>query len=150
MTESMRSCIKGLILSLFGSPLPAAPSREPVAYLYNGVRLPGLPEWDREMYPYVMMADMTKSGVHDAIYCYFLSSKDGQITDPDTLLGFVYSSKINYGICVFEKTQPEDGWSDFNDKRSATFGVPFWANFEVLNADGSVYLAASEPVPVYE
>ena len=25
-----------------------------------------------------------------------------------------------------------------------------WANFDVINADGSVFLHASEPVPVYE
>ena len=43
MTEKMRSSVMGLILGQFSSPLPMA-QKEPVAYLYNGVRLPKLPE----------------------------------------------------------------------------------------------------------
>jgi hypothetical protein len=32
--------------------------KTPIAYLYNGVQLPPLPEWDREKYPYaVIVAD---------------------------------------------------------------------------------------------
>ena len=45
MNGKMRSSVMGLILSLFSSPLPEV-QKEPVAYLYNGVRLPALPEWD--------------------------------------------------------------------------------------------------------
>ena len=31
---------------------------------------------------------------------------------------------------------------------TATFGDILWSNFDVLNEDGSVYLAASDPIPV--
>ena len=55
MTEKMRSSVMGLILSLFSSPLPEV-QKQPVAYLYNGVRLPKLPEWDRETYPYATIS----------------------------------------------------------------------------------------------
>lgn len=124
--------------------------RQPIAYSYNGVILPALPEWDREAYPYIMMADMSKSGVHDAIYLYMLSSADGRITDPSNLLGYRYDGEISCYISVYEKTAPHDGWSRPSKKFTYAFGVPFWSNFDVLNADGSVYLAASEPIPVYE
>ena len=29
--------------------------KTPVAYLYNGVRLPGLPEWDKTVYPFAVI-----------------------------------------------------------------------------------------------
>ena len=69
-------------------------------FLYNGVKLPALPEWDKEKYPYAAMN-----------------------------LG------ANYGVLYLLD--------------NALMAKQFqWANFDILNEDGTLYLAASDPVPV--
>ena len=63
MTDKMRDFVKGLALGLTGAPLPYTGTAEPVAYLYNGYRLPPLPNRDKAQYPYATIdstATMTK------------------------------------------------------------------------------------------
>lgn len=107
--------------------------RVPVAYLYNGVRLPGLPEWDKEMYPFAYI------GRNSSGTCYLwcddevkIASVDGQILFLSAL-GFV----------------AKDG--KWESSTAAGVGATIvWSNVDVYDVDGTLYLTASEPVPVYE
>ena len=141
MTENMRSCIKGLILSLFGSPLPAAPSREPVAYLYNGVRLPGLPEWDKETYPDVIILKNYNLIIAEKPFYFGRNSANPHWLGTDG----------NFQFFIYKTDGWEEG-SKLPPGEIATGNAPgdiIWANHDILNADGTIYLTASEPVPVY-
>lgn len=119
--------------------------RVPVAYLYNGVRLPGLPP-------------------RDAKYRY------GYISNGFAGIGrcYVYAETITYGVNengyysvivpagagvtgLYTNGQWETPTVIAEDKSiTVPNGSWLWANFDVLNEDGTVYLAASDPIPVYE
>lgn len=120
--------------------------REPVAYLYNGVRLPKLPEWDKEAYPYAVIYK-NNLGKYKLLCSAnrIIESIDGtgqatgyfQIPDGDWL-----------------RTGYSDGiWGDFaqhSGQELLTLYTLIWTNTDIHYADGTVYLAYSEPVPVYE
>lgn len=136
-----RSYAAGYLLNLAGKPLPLSTKREPVAYLYNGVRLPKLPEWDREMYPY---ASITRSGEK----YFFRAYGEPLMTKEDSpYLEFEDGEAI---VVIYELQ--DDLWF-FHGESSSTGGMRqplVWTGFDVLNEDGSVYFAASDPNPVYE
>jgi hypothetical protein len=158
MTEKMKSFVKGILLGLCGHPLPQG---EPVAYLYNGVRLPKLPEWDKEAYPYayidfhsIYMEDLNEYPAFQAPYvncCYIFSEKPYVYYDPNHVSGhpiYHIQNKLPYLVTA---TDPITGeWREIvsateNPNRSAD-----WANYDVTADDGTIIQAASEPVPVYE
>lgn len=157
MTEKMRSCVMGLILGQFSSPLPMA-QKEPVAYLYNGVRLPKLPERDREKYPFAVVMQEVSSSI------YFAQAIAAPLYTEETvsLAGkslFQLAYEQRYLLkSVIDETGTWKNWYElpntyFNGRLEydgATENVLVWTNHDILNEDGSVYLAASEPIPVYE
>lgn len=140
---------RGMIVSMALKALPVR-KKSPIAYLYNGVRLPALPEWDREAYPY---AAICSSGInsyylrllrHDA---YYETDRWGEfhlVSSPALTSNYLKSS----------------GWSDFREDSgayispetpSATVGVgTIWTNFDLLNEDETVFMEATDPIPVYE
>ena len=136
MNGKMRSSVMGLILGQFSSPLPEV-QKEPVAYLYNGVRLPKLPEWDKETYPYAYILD--------AESVYYLSLRDSQKT---VITG---GNVVDYS----DKHQAVNGEWVLSDE-SQNVGKVIWANYDVYYSDsaeevgGTLYLAASDPIPAYE
>lgn len=142
MNSKMRSSVMGLILGQFSSPLPMA-QKEPVAYLYNGVRLPKLPEWDRAVYPYAVM-----------IYRCVPQLYELRCLSADAYYGENFFKASN-GIL----SQCKDGvWGAFGTLEGESYAyVPLtssidtlvWANFTMEN-NGTTYLIASEPIPVYE
>ena len=125
----------------------AEPS-EPIAYLYNGVQLPKLPEWDKEKYP----------------YAYITAS-----TSPRRLILTATNKKVmrTNGTCSVTATNPYDSYAVYEltdgEWVSGTYNGSFiavWCSEDlyyssVLSDDtdsdlaGTLYLAASEPVPVY-
>lgn len=121
-------------------------------YLYNGVQLPALPEWDKEAYPYAEMYAV--SGALSAIMsvlkvtdrpadCYALGDNDYGSYEPSYHVGTNY---ISYKI---DKTS--DTWvvKASGQIEAATSGVNAnWANYDLFYEDGTLYLAASEPIPV--
>lgn len=146
MNSKMRSCVMGLILGQFSSPLPEV-QKEPVAYLYNGVRLPKLPEWDKETSPYVYMhSDL----VLNRRYIRVLSNLNF-LVNSDGLWGLSHYPKYLQCYCFV----PTGKWSEWEEQEGAESGGMSvskiaWANFDVPNEDGTVRLEASEPIPVYE
>lgn len=134
------SYIVGFNLGLAGMAYPySAPT--PIAYLYNGIRLPALPEWDRGMYPYAVI-------VHTGAD-YKLCLKKSAYT--------VFTSGDYVGInpMNYPKYKLVDGvWESFT-QITAFYSSPIWSNHDLYYQDGeelagTLYLAASDPVPVYE
>ena len=126
--------------------------KTPIAYLYNGVQLPKLPEWDRGKYPYATI--QSDSGNLNHIYLY-VESEYMTIRVIDGAARIGYDKVRDYMYWYYQQISGEwefqnehtnmeaiDWWCDATDL--------IWANHDILNADGSVYLAASDPVPVYE
>lgn len=111
----------------------------PVSYLYNGVELPPLPEWDTESYPYAAIytdADRT-------VFKFYCDAA-GEIVNSG-------------GTCLLMSTsrtmKAENGaWVKSVGGLAYT---PIWANHDVFyntsagELSGKLFLAASEPVPIY-
>lgn len=114
--------------------------KKPIGYLYGGVQLPKIPEV--EGYEYMVIVEYNNSGIY-TLYC---------MTNPLVRTGNVlYPNKVSapYLVC----NASVDGYGEFSQKDSdlsiAAAYVPIWTNVDIINVDGSVCLAASEPVPVY-
>jgi hypothetical protein len=117
-----------------------AVEKVPVAYLYNGVRLPALPEWDRSVYPYAMIEKYTVFMSSAYILRVFAEYDDS-------------GAEISYSNAMWSQADlVNSAWGEWTahdggtKKRSAII----WSNFDILNEDGTVYMPKSEPVPVYE
>ena len=113
----------------------------PIAYLYNGVQLPPLPEWDTEAYPYVFYTNGFM-GIGAGITCI----SGMEYYDNNGSYSFHYTGAIKYNV-------KDNGWGEptvYSDTKSCAISAVKWANFDVLNSDGSVYLEATDPIPVYE
>lgn len=123
-------------------------------YIYNGVELPALPGYDTAAYPYAVIAQ------GGSITTLYVSSKP---------LYYLWPIDVAYGYCSIDpfdrgSTSLKNGsWEEFTfdavtsatETESGTecywcFGIlkGIWANHDILKEDGTVYLAASEPIPV--
>lgn len=136
MTDNMRSCVEGLILALCGKAYQY-PTAEPVAYLYNGVRLPKLPEWDKTVHPFAYISEMGGE--------YFLVTARIKAYDTSIIVtpGLVSSGRIQ----VYEVV--DGAWIETADASSMNHTI-VWCNHNIVGADEAVVLHASEPIPVYE
>ena len=147
MNRLMRSFVKGLILGCCGKLLQIVRKTDPVAYLYNGVQLPQLPYWDKETYPYAFIR-ATSSGA----YYVWCGSDPAGIKVGSGLVATGLQLSV-FAPCIFWQLV-ENGWL-FRAKKievSGSFSPEqlAWSNYDILNEDGTVYLAASDPIPVYE
>ena len=168
-----KSFANGFLCGLMGKGVLRG-NKEPVAYLYNGVRLPKLPEWDRESYPYAYLSshNSTSSG-GNGDYLLFCTSEPVRITkttnantgeqfdvatcDGDGILYWYGDSGewVKDSYTASEHTANATYWALFWGGiwamiRSADLAVTcFWSNTDVLNEDESVYIAASEPRALY-
>lgn len=116
-------------------------------YLYNGMELPPLPEYDKTKYPYVFI--WKEESIVTTIYLYLLSE-------------IVYQTATDNTYCLVARelvattTPTSDGWSAFSEYPygsgvTSLFQVGYknenkWANFDILNEDGTVSLSASYPI----
>ena len=129
----------------------------PTAYSYNGVILPKLPEWDRERYPYAYITWQEPSD-HPGVVLYFLHV----CPEPLVLNNYGYATtgtdNVRYRLCVDEDTANAIGaevWGEWErisigSSTTVTGSNTVWTNTDLIKSDGSVVLAASEPVPAYE
>lgn len=139
------------------------PTGEPIAYLYNGVQLPPLPEWDKEAYPYAFITYLADAAGIDEKYagCIFgqIVFCSGQFTVKSD--GYAYTENVDEkaynfatGALAVDLDVTEGEWT-FGEETHVDDMVLdaymlLWSSYDILNEDGSVYLAASDPVPVYE
>lgn len=152
MTDQMKSFVKGTLLGLV-SRAEFPQGKEPVAYLYNRVRLPKLPEWDRVAYPYAMIFDCETyedlgTGANLALLPE-IKYYNGTLGD-----GTPYTAIDQTGMryFIYEEYDGDTAWGEVNEFYASI--IPYasihWAGFDVYDADGGLVISASEPVPVYE
>lgn len=113
-------------------------------YSYNGTVLPALPEWDKETYPYAVI---WQAQIFHLVETLIVSA------EPPTVDG----SSVHFGDCLLFSQSVYDEWEDSEEETDLTYTIdttrnsaPIWCNSDLKNTDGTVYLSASEPVPVYE
>lgn len=161
------SFLKGLALGLAGKPLEFAPGKEPTVFFYGhvakdgetpthtfdgvdyvGMILPDIykvytPELQKE-YPYALIwIDIHPSDLYDYRFIaindiQYYQATSGWAVKTINLAGSNYQLEDN-------------AWQIHS-------GVPWgvrlddfiWSNFNVLNKDGTIYLPASDPIPIYE
>lgn len=172
----LRSWLTGYVLGLAGKPmLPESsgktPDTQPTAYSYNGVVLPKLPEWDKTVYPYAVIYNSIKNaelyGTRVKVLTQPVAYQEYNILFVNGLNGKTYGvhetsgtyESIDYVLSDSEWVKDPD---DFNLRMdievissSASYagvkGEMLWSNYDINNlVDGGIYLAASEPTPVYE
>lgn len=110
-------------------------------YLYNGVELPALPVVDGCQYMYIFP-------VTNSYYCHITAKarhylKNGVICRLEDTMGCCYSAKsggTEWGVIG-------GGLGTMVASNNATISAPIWSNHDIYNEDGTLYLAASEPVP---
>lgn len=141
----------GFELGLAGFSFPYSKPRKPTAYLYNGVRLPALPEWDREKYPYAAIGRVIYS---DGPGIWKFIARDTPFVAYDS------ESASNHGYLVWMLSTPvmfdnpddqPNEWVSTTTLFTASLEY-LWSNHDVCGYnDGTVIVhEASEPVPVYE
>lgn len=121
--------------------------KTPIAYLFNGVQLPTLPEWDKKTYPYAVintaMYTMFKSAT-----LYLLSSLEYTTIESNGDRGIVLTDTNHV---IFSAKSTDTAWSEGSAVTAAlNIANIGWTNTDILNDDGTTYLSASDPIPVYE
>lgn len=126
--------------------IPERPVRKklPIAYSYNGVVLPELPNLNR---PYAVVTKNVAEGT------YWLRISAEKTYQPEFAIGlgnYITPTPSDlYGI-------DGDGWSLLRTEEEGSTTVQLgttdfvWANHDILSNEDTVYLEASKPIPVYE
>ena len=158
MNEIMRRFVKGLIMernSVVGSISMAVmlagkhtqEEQTPVAYLYNGVRLPKLPEWDKTVYPYAYMVRYYQDETTRTVELW-VSQSEMVYEFTFTASYWLKSPSVFFGYDI-----ESDAWKvPIEHPDGTSFGLYdiIWANTDFYRTDGTIVIGASEPVPVYE
>lgn len=118
----------------------------PVAYLYNGVRLPDINSvWTDELkaeYPYAVI----HAGI--GIYGFYLVLLDMPLRQDPNNFGF---ESNNSNFRRYGGNRASEEWTlEISGTGYAPVAKAMWANYDVYNVDGTIHITASEPIPVYE
>ena len=135
---------------------------EPVpAWSYNGVVLPALPEWDKEKYQYAFMyIGVADDNIYFAgLYFAEVPFDATDFEDKKDLIAVSSNCLTEWWIC-FPRGAEGVSWRLRASNQSAYQNSPYfsspnadalWANHDIRRRDdGTLVVAASEPVPVYE
>lgn len=124
-------------------------------YLYNNIRLPVLPEWDKATYPYAVMGYYSDTRVRVVMckYPYHMIWQGTKaVAEPNDINGTGIAYYYNLG----DTDWTYDGVTVL--PADAQVSRVFWTNHDLYYEDeyyddslaGTLYLAASDPVPVPE
>lgn len=142
MGFDLKSWLTGFAMGRAGISLPLA--SKPAAYLYNGHRLPALPQWNREVYPhaFILIPDQTLPNA-DYAALYVLSQPP---VWEDNMVAFEEAEVLRVQITG------EGQWPELTKTQTTSVMGDYvrWTNVDISDAEGTVHLAASYPVPVYE
>lgn len=136
---------------LAGAKLRARRVRQPVAYLYNGVRLPKLPEWDKEAYPYAII-QTAKFNNYTKYYFDMLAEWNvgySVLADSYVISGH---GGARYEITWYDGENMPLSWENyrkFDGSWSRNASDLAWSNTDVIY-NGTTIFSATKPVPVYE
>lgn len=123
----------------------------PNLYMYNGIQLPKLPKLDRETYPYAHIEmDVSTKVYHLRIHAVPIVVANDELS----YTSFATDVWMNYFSGIDEwgfSLTSSNGDSERSHKLNRETGmVLVWADYDIFKADGSVYLAASDPIPVLQ
>lgn len=124
--------------------------KQPIAFLYNGVRLPPLPEWDKTVYPYaVIQYAIQEPGWGGADVVRFRALKAPWTTDGEYIIP---GESVEQFFALYTTSRNE--WISISNtpiSAEARIDNAIWTSHDIVNsADGSIYLEATDPIPVYE
>jgi hypothetical protein len=114
-------------------------------YLYNGVEAPAIPD-SLKNEPYMCLTQ----GHNLAVFSEEPTIEIGYGDDANPNSGEAYGL-VTYTGTLEIYSNKGTYWSYLLQYSAGTIGVlgiPVWANFDFKNKDGSLFLAASDPVPV--
>ncbi len=125
-------------------------------YLYNGVKLPALPEWDKETYPYALI---TVDGLYGWYILHVFKRFTAYKHHPsvvDTPQWFTLDENADcdsaggYLQAFCKKGYDEWGElkSDLSDPTTDFIPNIIWASVDIRDYNNALYLSASDPVPV--
>lgn len=128
--------------------------KEPVAYLYNGVRLPDINSvWDREKYPYAYI-EKFYGGYNLGIFDFPMHVERFDADSTELNVKASAAGKTKWYLIDNDTGEFTLYYENSNVKIGDFVSVAsdsVWTSHTLINTeDNSVYLAASEPVPVYE
>lgn len=112
-------------------------------YSYNGVELAKLPDYDTDVYPY---ACVNESALVAGVYMLYLCSEPFYYSAAEGNVRTVAGASLS----TSKLTSGSGAWGEISnaDRVAGTTGfTPLWCNVDILDEEGNVYLAASEPVP---
>lgn len=159
--DNMRAFVRGLLAGLVSEGRLPDAAKEPVANLYNGVRLPLLeralstpyltivcdPDSEKE-YPYriyehslpitIVVSD-TNPNYYNMVMAEETDYTYKYIPYPEESSTFWWKNSFELGLAS------EIPWSLVNVKAEL-----IWANYDVYFENGLLALEATEPIPVYE
>lgn len=131
--------------------------------LYNAQQLPALPEYDTAVYTRAVITRILGADglVSVGAFLYLVGGDVLVVYDSgDIYLSHTkvicYSSANTGWNLVYEETYDSPMWQtlkkpgDSNSLGVSTGRVTVWSSFDIYNEDGTLYLAASEPVPIVE
>ena len=136
--------------------------RRLLGWMYNEVLLPPFPVagWDRETYPYLHLYVDVNSG----LWTLYAQSKKFQYGEFTLNNGsYYYTAYAVYEPeepCIYQRIRCVDGawsvWEAVEKTHSISYKLytytdPIWSNYDLeYTADGTLFLEASKPVPVYQ
>ena len=116
----------------------------PTMYSYNGAVLPKLPTWDKESYPYAGILMNKERNYYKLAVFSEINYRMGKVDLEETWL-------ISPPYGFLESDLRDTEWEELKLRLAQVIVAGFgWTNFDLLGADGTVCLKATEPVPVYE
>ena len=110
-------------------------------YLYNGVEFPAIPTWNKEKYPYLFIHE--NPGIWITLWAIDVPlTKGGEYLKTNGPYGYYYWV-LKDGVWAVTE------YSEGTNAEGSSWGTNLiWANHDILKEDGTIYLAASDPIPV--
>lgn len=130
---------------------PGEMGKEPVAWLYNGVRLPKIPEFEGYEYMAITSYTLLNTTYYNLYLCQSMYAGYHTTGDGDWHLlaeGVLRTGAITAGAT--EWPTPEATGSNIVDIGEYGSDVIVWCNHSFNGPNGEEWINASEPVPVYE
>lgn len=121
-------------------------------YLYNGIELPALPEWDKEQYPFAIIFDVFSNyDLYIGTGPHYIQKDNGKyVFGPRVALEYTKFKTIGNSWTRITDIQDEDGDGFRDEIFTADINTDnvVWTNTDILDQEGKVVIAASDPVPV--
>lgn len=113
--------------------------------IYNGVSLPDIEDvWDKDEYDYATIAQVKDTDGPTGRYLVCFSVNKGEILEDEEETTIFYGDNVRYQYNVDpDYNNGETGWRTSvagGDGSEFITDELLWANYDVLNPDGSVYL----------